>query len=113
MYKATLAALCFASAAGCTTTTKPCSEGGDVKWVSTVPVRGIKRCLQRKFEDGKFANHGQYEEVSDSGKILLEGQFFEGKKDGTWTQYDEKGNKILERYFDRGIEKMAPVQKPQ
>lgn len=94
---------------GCASGGKPCTEGGDTKWNNPdTPVFGIKKCDQTKSAEGKYVNHGSYKVMSEKGNPLLEGQFMNGKKHGTWSQYNEKGEKVMERYFDQGVEKMAP-----
>lgn len=94
---------------GCSSLTKPCTAGGDVKWYNPEsPVKGTMKCDQKKLDDGKYINHGSFKEFNDDGKLVLEGQFEDGKKNGVWTQYNAKGEKIMERYFDHGIEKLAP-----
>ena len=41
--------------------------------------------------------------------MALIGSFYDGKKHGVWSQFNEKGEKTLERYFDHGVEKMANI----
>jgi hypothetical protein len=83
------------------TTTRPCSEAGDVSWAST--IKGDRFCEQKRI-DGRWVNQGSYIQKYPSGKIALEGSFVGGKKNGLWVEYDEQGNKIRERRYDNGVE---------
>ncbi|MEN9722300.1 MAG: hypothetical protein RJB38_286 [Pseudomonadota bacterium] len=40
-----------------------------------------------------------------SSRVVLEGRFEEGKKEGIWREFDEKGQVVAERYFENGVEK--------
>lgn len=77
-------------------------EAGDTTWIQ--PLVGDKHCIQQKAPNGNYLNHGRYTVISPTGKLLLEGHFNFGKKTGTWTQYDEKGNRIVEKYYQDGRE---------
>jgi hypothetical protein len=90
--------------AGCALT-KPCTDGGDASWPTD--FKGDKTCQKKKDKEGKEMNHGRYTAKYPSGRVALIGSFFDGKKHGTWSQYDEKGEKTLERYFDHGVEKIS------
>lgn len=92
-------ALCLS---GCGTS-KPCADAGDTSWVQ--PVVGNRQCRQIKRTDGTYINDGRYVVWSPSGKILLEGAFKQGRKDGTWTQYDEAGRKLVEKHYVDGTER--------
>lgn len=86
-----------------------CEQGGDISW--EFEIKGDRFCRQIKAEDGRYINHGRYYVKSSKGVILLEGQFEQGEKDGVWEQFNEKGKKIRERYFDKGVEKPAVIVK--
>jgi hypothetical protein len=83
---------------------KPCSEAGDVSW--NPKIIGDKRCTQKTRKDGRTVNHGKFVQAySSTGKIALEGEFFEGLKSGIWLHYAEDGRLIAVKYFDQGVEK--------
>ncbi len=110
MLAAASAATLLAAGSGCAVTmTRPCSEGGDVSWRSSKTsdgnIKGDKHCLQKKLDDGRFVNHGIYKVKHPNGKLALEGRFELGKKEGYWSEFDEKGEKVAERYFEAGVEK--------
>lgn len=98
--------------AACATTSRPCSGGGDVSWVSSRypggSIPGDKHCIQKPLSDGRYVNHGAFSVTFANGKLALEGRFEEGRKEGVWSEYDEAGNKVAERYFEKGVEKAAP-----
>lgn len=91
-----------AGAWGCATTWKPCTDGGDIQW--DPPVKGNMQCHQRKDENGKYVNHGKFYQYDGKGRVAVEGEFRDGKRQGTWIQYDEKGQKIAKKWFHKGIE---------
>lgn len=66
------------------------------------------QCYQKKDNNGNVLNQGNFRQWYPSGKIALEGTFDEGKKNGLWVQYDEKGNRIAEKWFEHGIERSLP-----
>lgn len=112
--------LCFTlltsatAGAGCAVKiTRPCSEGGDVSWRSSKTqdgnLIGDKHCIQKKLDDGRYVNHGIYKLKHPNGKLALEGRFELGKKEGFWSEFDEKGEKVAERYFEAGVEKTPPA----
>lgn len=92
---------------GCAITrSRPCSTAGDTSWYP--PIVGNMQCYQTKTPGGELQNQGQFHQYYPSGKLALEGMFQAGKKDGLWVQYDEKGNRIAERWFENGIERSIP-----
>lgn len=96
-------------AIACSSTPKrPCSEGGQPPREGGISFRGIKRCYQIKDSLGVYVNDGKYFEWYNSDKIALTGEYKLGKKVGRWIEYDEKGNKISDRYFDDGKEVPRP-----
>ncbi len=97
----------LAVASSCATH-RPCSEAGDTSWPTKFKDTD-KQCRQKKI-DGTFMNHGKFTERTAHGKIVLEGQFLEGKKDGVWSEFNEKGEKIAEKYFESGVEKARPLK---
>ena len=87
---------------------RPCSSGGDVSWPGE--FKGDKKCQKKKLKStGDEVNHGRYTAYFSNGRPGLIGSFYEGKKHGIWSQYNEKGEKILEKYYDHGVEKMSPL----
>lgn len=107
------ATLSGALAACALTPTRPCTAGGDVSWRSSVAkdgnIVGDKHCLQKQGPDGRFRNHGEYKVTYPGGRKALEGRFENGKKEGFWSEYNEKGEKIAERYYEGGVEKSPPA----
>ena len=63
--------------------------------------------------DGEYQNHGRYTVYDLKGKILLEGEFHDGKKSSNWVQYGPEGEKIAEKYFENGVEKPLTMPPPQ
>lgn len=89
--------------------TKPCSEGGDVSW--NPKIVGDKRCAQKEFPGKRMLNHGAFTQAYKStGRIALEGEFDEGRKQGIWKYYAEDGSLKAVKYFDRGVEKTPPAE---
>lgn len=66
------------------------------------------QCYQKKDANGNILNHGNFRQWYPGGSLALEGAFEEGKKNGLWVQYDEKGNRISEKWFEHGIERSLP-----
>lgn len=90
----------------CSSTFKPCTQGGDVSWYP--PLKGEMQCQQRDDVNGRVMNHGNFKQIWPNGKTQLEGAFDEGRKSGVWSQYNDRGEKIAERYYEKGVEKMMP-----
>lgn len=89
--------------------TKPCTEGGDVSW--NPKIVGDKRCAQKDFPGKRTLNHGPFTQAYQStGRIALEGEFDEGRKQGIWKYYGEDGQLKSVKYFDRGVEKTPPAE---
>lgn len=89
---------------GACSTTRPCSEGGDTTW-NGESLKGDKVCGQQPNREGLWVNHGRYIQKHNNGKVMIEGQYEDGKKQGIWSRYDETGNKTVEKYFENGVEK--------
>jgi hypothetical protein len=88
---------------------KPCTTGGQpAREASEKPFRGIKRCNQDYDKSGALVNHGKYYEWYNNDKIALTGEYKDGKKTGRWTEYDEKGEVVSDKYFDEGKEIPKP-----
>lgn len=94
----------------CATTHRPCSQGGDISW--DPPLKGDSKCVQKKMTDGRWYNHGRFVLLNGDGKAVLEGDFEEGQKSGIWTQFDDQGKAIREKYFEKGLEKSPPSATP-
>jgi len=79
-----------------------CGEGGqparEILW------KGDKQCDQVRDKQGRWINEGSYREFYSSGKRALQGEYKNGEKNGTWSEYNEDGKKISERYFVDGVE---------
>ncbi len=89
--------------------TKPCSSGGDTSW--NPKIVGDKKCSQKKMPDGKYLNDGVFmQKYQSTGKMALEGQFENGKKQGIWCYYGPEGKLISVKYFDKGVEKTPPIE---
>ncbi len=82
--------------------TRPCREGGDVSWPHR--FNGDQTCFQVKDKTGKMINHGEYRHYNESKKIILEGMFVRGKKNGVWIEKNEDGKKVLEKTYENGVE---------
>jgi len=92
---------------GCALTrSRPCSKAGDTTWYP--PITGNMQCYQSKAPNGDLINQGQFRQYYSSGGVALEGEFQSGKKNGLWVQYDEKGNRVLERWYENGVERSIP-----
>jgi len=83
---------------------KTCRESGDLRWTHE-SFNGNRYCSQKKRKDGTYVNHGEFIQKNKEGSVVLKGSFNMGKMDGTWTFFNEKGEAIQERYFDKGLEK--------
>ncbi len=92
--------------ASCAFGPKPCSDSGDISW--PVKFEGDKKCFQKKDADGKYVNEGEFKQLDRNGRVVLIGFLKDGKKNGMWVQYNEKGEKVVEKYFENGIEKSLP-----
>lgn len=73
---------------------------------------GDRRCEQKKRPDGLFVNEGRYRAYHPNGVLALEGQFAEGVKDGVWSEYDLKGKRVLQKTFEKGVEKTSETLTP-
>lgn len=81
---------------------KPCQAGGQP--AREIIFKGTHQCEQKKDQYGKYVNHGRYVEWYPDGSVALEGEYREGLKDGKWTEYDQAGKRISEKWFDKGKE---------
>jgi hypothetical protein len=96
-------------ATGCASShAKPCLEGGQPAREGGVVFQGIRKCEQHKDADGKFVNDGKYFEWYSNDKIALMGEYRMGKKSGRWMEFDKKGKKISDQYFEEGKEPPRP-----
>jgi antitoxin component YwqK of YwqJK toxin-antitoxin module len=87
---------------------RPCTEGGQPAREGNIGFQGIKRCYQKEDKSGKVVNDGKYFEWYNSDKIALTGQYKLGKKVGRWIEYNEKGEKISDKYFDENGKEANP-----
>ncbi len=90
--------------------TRPCAEGGDTRW--RIRFDGDQTCFQVKDASGQIVNHGEYRYLDTNKKIRLEGQFYMGKKQGDWVEFDESGARVLEKRYERGVEKSSTRHDP-
>lgn len=81
---------------------KPCTDGGEP--ALTKPTGGTRQCVTQLGPNGKEQNHGGYREWHPNGKLAVEGEYYEGKKNGRWTEWDAEGKKLGERFFRFGKE---------
>jgi hypothetical protein len=83
---------------------RPCSEAGDTSWEPPVKNGGDRTCHQTQGKDGRYVNHGKYIHKYKNGSPAVVGFFKDGKKDGVWEFFDEKGEKKIERFYRDGVE---------
>lgn len=95
---------------GCAYThSKLCTDGGQPPYDTIKgPFRGKKKCYQAKDETGKYVNNGRYYEWYPNDQTAVVGQYELGKKVGRWIEYNEKGEKISDKYFENGKEIPRP-----
>ncbi len=92
----------------CAVPYKPCTLGGQPPREGAIPFQGVKRCYQVPDGLGKTLNHGKYFEWFSNDKIAITGEYKRGKKVGRWIEYNEKGVKVSDKYFDEGKEIARP-----
>ncbi len=92
--------------ASCAIGSKPCTDAGDLSWPEK--FKGDKKCFQKKDTSGKYLNEGEYQHFASNGKLMLRGFFKAGKKNGMWIQYNDKGEAVVEKYYENGVEKSLP-----
>jgi hypothetical protein len=66
--------------------------------------KGNKQCEQIRDSAGGYVNHGHYIEWYVSGKRMLEGDYASGSKSGKWSEWDEQGKLIAEKWYENGSE---------
>ncbi|MCY1021690.1 toxin-antitoxin system YwqK family antitoxin [Pyxidicoccus sp. MSG2] len=59
-------------------------------------------CVKANAKAGTQLAHGAYVEYHPNGKVSAQGQFVDGLKVGTWTFFDESGNKRSTAEFKDG-----------
>lgn len=94
----------------CSSLRKPCAEAGDTSWSN--PLKTDKACTQKKV-GFTWKNHGLYQERDSKGRVILEGHFDQGLKTGTWIQYNEKGDPVVKKTFEKNIEVSTSNQRPE
>ncbi len=61
-----------------------------------------------KHSEGELGNqlirNGKWKFWHENGQLKEEGQYVKHKKNGLWSQWDEKGNEIKRTYFENGAE---------
>ncbi|MGK5084378.1 hypothetical protein WDW37_13870 [Bdellovibrionota bacterium FG-1] len=98
---------------GCTTVViHPCTQGGQPAHEDGKPRKGNKECEQVRDAAGVFVNHGRFKEWFPGGARMLEGEYTAGAKSGKWTEWDEQGLKISEKWFEHGVEVPGREVKP-
>jgi len=81
---------------------RPCTWGGEP--AREKPAGGTKQCLQQRNKaTGEWENSGQYLEWYASGRKALEGEYRRGRKHGKWSEWDESGKLISEKFFEDGV----------
>jgi len=81
---------------------RPCTDGGDP---ARVPATGgTKQCETMDDATGRAVNHGHYREWFTNGRLAIEGDYRMGKKHGKWTEWDESGKRLYEKFYEDGIE---------
>ncbi len=81
----------------------PCQEGGEPARAGKWP--GNRKCEQTYSKvAGKHLNDGKYVDWYVNGKRALVGEYKMGKKHGGWTEYDEEGKKLWEKWYVEGKE---------
>ncbi len=74
-------------------------------------IIGDKRCAQKTLTNGKVVNHGLFRQAyQTTGRIALEGNFEDGKKEGIWSFYGEDEHLISVKYYEKGVEKTPPAE---
>lgn len=98
-------------ASACSSGYKPCTQAGELRWKSDEPRKGTMRCQQGDSPTGQRINHGAFTQFFPDGKrAQLEGEFKNGKMSGLWVEYNPKGERIQERYFENGVERPIPLK---
>jgi antitoxin component YwqK of YwqJK toxin-antitoxin module len=69
------------------------------------PIKGDRYCYTKELSNGRRVMHGRFQQLRTDGKVAYEGAFEEGLKTGVWTLYDEKGEIVAEKFFERGVER--------
>lgn len=102
-------ALCAGLISACAGPHKPCQLGGDTQWDGK-RFGGDRKCSQIRGsgeQSSLYFNHGPYREYYKSGKLALEGEFKDGRKHGKWIEYSEKGERLLIRVYESGVQKTS------
>jgi hypothetical protein len=108
-----LASAAFAVASCSTVAKHPCTQGGQSARDDGKVGKGNKQCEQVKTHDGKFINHGKYIEWFPSGKRQLQGEYKAGVKVGKWSEWDEQGRLLNEKWYENGVEVKGREKEPQ
>ena len=88
---------------GCVTrAAHPCTKGSQPARDDGKVGKGTKQCLQAKDTTGAYVNHGKYLEWHPNGVLALEGEYVGGFKTGKWTEWDDKGRKLSEKWYETG-----------
>lgn len=107
-----LSIACLSMAPACAAHRKiPCTQGGESARSQSIALEapaGKKQCTQVKNEFGKYVNDGKYYEWHTNDKIAVIGEYKLGKKTGRWIEYDSKGDKVSDAYYDFGREVPRP-----
>jgi antitoxin component YwqK of YwqJK toxin-antitoxin module len=61
--------------------------------------RLLERWQEILDHEGKYIQHGEYNQWHENGNLKLMGSYKKGKKDGRWFSYDEKGSLRFEASF--------------
>lgn len=102
-------AVLLGSTACSTSRYRPCSTGGQAPYETPPTDLGrIKRCYRSPDQDGKLVNDGKYFEWYSNDRIAVVGEYKMGKKTGRWIEFDPRGIKVSDRYFEDGKEIPRP-----
>jgi hypothetical protein len=83
---------------------KPCSLGGQSPRVNSTAAIGRKSCDQIMDDSGRYLNDGKYYEWYLNDQIATVGEYKKGKKSGRWIEYDESGKILSQLNFEEGKE---------
>ncbi len=99
-----LAPLVLLSSSCASSHAKPCTLGGQPPRVIPAALIGKKSCDQVVDESGNYLNNGKYYEWFLNEKIATVGEYKRGKKTGRWIEYDESGKILSQLDFEDGKE---------
>lgn len=96
------AALVFAACA-LSLPRRPCTDSGELARPGD-RTRVTKQCYQRKDRNGNWVNDGPYIEWHKNGKRALKGEYRMGLRHDKWEEWDDTGKLLSEKHFMNGKE---------